>query len=860
NIMGMFVSTLPYRLQLDRHCSFDDLVKYVQEKCLSILEHSHYPLQYILANLHINQSNISFFETVYDFITLSSQSDELSLGEASFKQVSLERSFEVAKFDFMLMFVYNPILENNRLSFRLTCSHDLFDEITVINIGRRLEYCFQQLFSSNETINQIDTGFTFMSKLDLILSGETQEMEDVIFCRQSHIMNEAPASFSQSRLWHNESMHFTPNISQITIYNMPFLYRLHSHHTLSVQHLRHALELIVTKHQSLRTSLIFHTETDRLLQRIIDIKDKNRQLLTFIESTYETHEQLNDIIHEEKYNPHLFDLSQGLVFRCHLVHYKQISSNHLLSHKDVVIFNFHHSVFDYPSMNIFLHDLNQAYTTGQLLYDDNTNLRYLDYAVIEQQMSMTGASMFWLDVLHDCKLDQSLSLPFDRYRLANEHRTCQTTSISFDFGQDLSHDFLLHASSNDISLEHLTFAINFIFLFKITNEQTDLCISMNIDNRYKDELNSIIGLFENIIPVRCQLDPHWWFHQLLEHVQEITTKSRKYSYFPLQHILKQHPHISKHAFLETSLEFISYKSYKDNNTIRIGDSQLLPGSFSSNINEDEILSASDFSLFIHHYMNMNQLSCTINASLDLFNRETVEKISQRFHFIIHKLSASIIDNQMKKPIYELSLTLSDEQYLIQSMNNTQISFSSSPLTCIHHEFVYQVMKHPQKLAVELDEQSLAYAELFGYVQMLAVHLLDEYGIIPSEVISQCVERSLSMIIGMMAIEMAGGIYFPLSFRDPENRLHMLLEQTQTRLVLSHYLTKNKFNDTITMLNIDSILVNNNLFQHINFDQLSSVHVNIDSIAYIIFTSGSTGMPKGVSIQFAIQLAHNQGNE
>ncbi|CAF4449170.1 unnamed protein product, partial [Adineta steineri] len=97
---------------------------------------------------------------------------------------------------------------------------------------------------------------------------------------------------------------------------------------------------------------------------------------------------------------------------------------------------------------------------------------------------------------------------------------------------------------------------------------------------------------------------------------------------------------------------------------------------------------------------------------------------------------------------------------------------------------------------------------------------------------------------MMAIEMVGGVYFPLSFRDPENRLHILLQQTQSRLILSHYLTKNKFNDTITILDIDSILVNNNLFQHINIDQLSSVHVTIDSIAYIIFTSGSTGLPKG----------------
>ena len=71
NMIGMFVSTLPYRIQLDSHWSFDELVKHVQEKCLSILEHSHYPLQHILADFHLNQSNVSFLETLFDFITVS---------------------------------------------------------------------------------------------------------------------------------------------------------------------------------------------------------------------------------------------------------------------------------------------------------------------------------------------------------------------------------------------------------------------------------------------------------------------------------------------------------------------------------------------------------------------------------------------------------------------------------------------------------------------------------------------------------------------------------------------------------------------------------------------------------------------
>ena len=83
-------------------------------------------------------------------------------------------------------------------------------------------------------------------------------------------------------------------------------------------------------------------------------------------------------MYDEQTNSQHFDLVQGLVFRCHLVYYKQISSDHLLSDKDLLIFNFHHALFDVSSMDVFLHDLNQIYTTNQLPTDDYTNLRYLD--------------------------------------------------------------------------------------------------------------------------------------------------------------------------------------------------------------------------------------------------------------------------------------------------------------------------------------------------------------------------------------------------------------------------------------------------------------------------------------------------
>jgi hypothetical protein len=134
----------------------------------------------------------------------------------------------------------------------------------------------------------------------------------------------------------------------------------------------------VTKHESLRTSLIFDAKKNLLIQRVIDSKNNKNQMFAFIETVFEADEQLNNIIQEEKYNSQLFDLAHGLVFRCHLVYYKQISSNDLLCDKDVLIFNFHHALFDFSSMDIFLDDLNRAYTTVQLSNDDNNTLRYLD--------------------------------------------------------------------------------------------------------------------------------------------------------------------------------------------------------------------------------------------------------------------------------------------------------------------------------------------------------------------------------------------------------------------------------------------------------------------------------------------------
>ncbi|CAF4221803.1 unnamed protein product, partial [Adineta steineri] len=231
NLIGMFVSTLPCRVEINSKWSFDELVKHVRGKCLSILEHSHYPLQHILDDNRLDQLSVSFLETMLDFISVSQDAEHLYLNDANLVRMSLGESAESAKFDFSLRFVYNPLSDNKRLSCSFICSHDLFEKSTISQIAQRFQSMFQQLFQSQSNNTSMIDMNSSINKLSLVLPEEAEEMELVVFHRLKNIVNEAPASFSQARIWLDEGIPFYPEKPQVAIDNLPFVYSLHSHHT-----------------------------------------------------------------------------------------------------------------------------------------------------------------------------------------------------------------------------------------------------------------------------------------------------------------------------------------------------------------------------------------------------------------------------------------------------------------------------------------------------------------------------------------------------------------------------------------------------------------------------------------------------
>jgi len=170
--------------------------------------------------------------------------------------------------------------------------------------------------------------------------------------------------------------------------------------------------------------------------------------------------------------------------------------------------------------------------------------------------------------------------------------------------------------------------------------------------------------------------------------------------------------------------------------------------------------------------------------------------------------------------------------------------------CIHHLFEAHVERTPDALAVIFEDEQLTYGELNQRANQLA-HYLQKLGLGREEKVGLCVDRCVDMVVGMLGILKAGGVYQPLDPAYPDTRLSLLIRETQMQMLLTHERFLEKFPEHAThlvCLDKDSPLIYNQTAANLN-------NVNsAASLAYVIHTSGSTGMPKGVMVMH-VSLRH-----
>ncbi|CAF1133577.1 unnamed protein product [Adineta ricciae] len=147
--------------------------------------------------------------------------------------------------------------------------------------------------------------------------------------------------------------------------------------------------------------------------------------------------------------------------------------------------------------------------------------------------------------------------------------------------------------------------------------------------------------------------------------------------------------------------------------------------------------------FVHK--ELTGISCSLVCSQDLFDDGTVQLMADRFSCLLHHLFNSALFSIEKQPLHQLSLLLPHEQLLIDAMKNNDSHRPPSTDQTISQLFCEKGSSYSQKVAVDLDEQSLTYSELLVYAQHLAVVLIDTHGVKVGDVVCQCVERSILMV-------------------------------------------------------------------------------------------------------------------
>ena len=174
-------------------------------------------------------------------------------------------------------------------------------------------------------------------------------------------------------------------------------------------------------------------------------------------------------------------------------------------------------------------------------------------------------------------------------------------------------------------------------------------------------------------------------------------------------------------------------------------------------------------------------------------------------------------------------------------NATAVDYPAD--TCLHTLVERQAALRPEAIAVEFSGQRLTYAQLDTRANQLA-HLLRRHGVGPDVPVALCFERSLDLIVSLLAILKAGGAYVPLDASYPEQRLAFMLEDSQPRVLLTTHALAQRL--TVAS-HLPRVFVEEVDFASLPMSPPAS-GVSARNLAYVVFTSGSTGRPKGVAVE------------
>ncbi|MFD2168557.1 non-ribosomal peptide synthase/polyketide synthase [Tumebacillus lipolyticus] len=620
-----------------------------------------------------------------------------------------------------------------------------------------------------------------------------------------------PLSFAQQRLWILDQLE-----PGQTTYNVPIALQIGRAVDISV--LQRCVEEILNRHEALRTTFV--VRAGEPVQQIRPLEDFELPIVDLQAMPVEQRQpQAERLIQAEARQP--FDLQTGPLCRTLLIL--------MSSDESILVWNMHHIVADGWSLGVLMNELSALYAAfTQDLPSPLAELpvQYADYAVWQRA---------WLDGEMQNQLDYwqqqlaghqpFLQLPTDRPRpaLLTEHGADHTLHLP----ADLSHR-LQQISRNEGTTLFMTLFAAFNVLLHRYSGQDDMLVGTPIAGRNHSEVEGLIGFFVNTLVLRTQMQEQMTFHDLLQQVRNTTLEAYAHQDLPFEKLIEE-----INPDRDTSRTPLIQVMFSLDAADQQGSQSILP---MRAIQVDNDTSKFDLSLAMSQ--EEDGLSATFNYNTDLFDEATIVRMTEHFHVLLRQL-VEATDRQLS----ELSLLTEQEQHLLLHTWNDTNAAPAHDL-CIHQLIEQQVERTPESIAIVFEQERLTYRELNERANRLAHHL-QALGVGPDVLVTLCLERSLELVIGVLGILKAGGAYVPLDTAYPEERMQLILEDTQARVLVtqSHLLPKlSGSSELIVCLDTDWAEI---ATQPATIPQSD---VRPQHLAYMIYTSGSTGRPKAVMVE------------
>ena len=615
-----------------------------------------------------------------------------------------------------------------------------------------------------------------------------------------------PLSFGQHAMWLVQAL-----LPEHATYNQPIAIRLTGRINRAL--VDQSIELLARRHESLRTAFVQSGET--LVQFICDPAEfvVNRREVSLNPPTIEQ-QTLQEVLLEEVRRP--FDLA--VVPRWRVLWIESADDDHTLA------LTFHHSIIDEWSVQIFCDELVALYRTNGDLQSASLPelpIQYADYASWQRARQATSewelSLAYWKEQLAD--LPSALELPTDQVRPIQP--SGQGATHEFQLSAALTSQLRRLARDESTSLFSLMLAAFHVWLARHTG-QTDIIVGTPLANRERPEVQSLIGYFLNTLPIRARLEGNLDFRSLLRQIHQTFWDGYTHSEIPfgrLVELVVKQRELGRHPIYQVMFVLLEEPVEDLKLGTAIGQPLWAPTGTSKNDLTLDIQATGD------------EWFCRIEYATDLFSQRLVERFAD--HFV------ELLNSIVKAPetrIGRLNIFDGDERHQIIQGWNPFPSFSPANLS-VHQFFEEQVRRKPNAIAVTYHSESLSYFQLNCLANRLASELVENQTEIGSRV-GICLERSLEMVVGILAILKAGAAYVPLDPRYPQDRLSYMIQDSEIKVLICDATTSPIFANSPIPLSF--IQASKNLIE-VDF---SPVEVSSDDAAYVIYTSGSTGQPKG----------------